>query len=151
MADKLIKRAAELMREQAAVYVRLNSLCRQLNAALVGGDPDSIESLARTGEQELLGLRARQAQITSALSQFAAMRTASPDRTPLSAATRTAFEAASNELTSRACEFQQTRGRAAALAINGVVFSGACIEMCGVQPTTYGAPYVRRKESRPWA
>jgi hypothetical protein len=48
-------------------------------------------------------------------------------------------------------DFQQTRERAAALATNGAAFAAVCIEMCGVQPTTYRAPYARYGEGRPWA
>jgi hypothetical protein len=151
MPDKVINRASGLMREQTAAYRRLAAVCEQLIAALVRGEAEPIESLTRAGQAELLGLRSRLAQITSALSSFAAMRNAAPDRTPISAETREQFEAASNDLISTVRDFERVRARASALAINGAAFAGACIEMCGVQPTTYNAPYARRGDGRPWA
>lgn len=151
MSDQVIQRAAELMREQAAAYRRLNSLCEQLTVALVRGEAEQIEAMTRTSEAELLSLRARLAQITSTLSSFATARAAGPNQSPISAEVRTAFESASNDLITMARNFQRTRARAAALAFNGISFSGAFIEMCGVQPTTYGAPYARRGGNRPWA
>lgn len=151
MPDQVVHRAAELMREQATAYRRLNSVCEHLGAALVRGEPEQIESLTRAAEGELLNLRARLAQITSALTSFASMRAAAPDRTPVSPEVRAAFESASNDLIAMARDFQRARARTAALAINGAAFAGACIEMCGVQPTTYGAPYMRRGDGRPWA
>lgn len=151
MPDKVINRAADLMIEQAASYRRLDSLCAHLGGALLHGESEQVESYTRAGEKELLSLRARLAQITSALSSFAAMRAASPNTTPVSEQVRARFEAASKELIAAAESFQRTRARTTALAINGVAFSGAMIEMCGMQPTTYNAPYVRRGEGRPWA
>ena len=64
------------------------------------------------------------------------------------------FESASAELTRMATEFARTQRRAAALANGGATFSSACIEQCGVQPTTYRAPYAARaagSEVRAWA
>jgi hypothetical protein len=151
MSDKVIQRAAELMREQAAAYRRLNSLGEQLSVALVHGEVEQIESMTRTAEAELLSLRARLAQITTTLSSFAATRAATPNQTPISAEVRATFEESSNELIVTARNFQRTRARAAALAVNGGAFAGAFIAMCGVQPTTYGAPYARRGGARPWA
>jgi hypothetical protein len=151
MSDQVIHRAAELMKDQAAAYRRLNSLCEQLTTVLMHGEVEQIEALVRAAEAELLSLRARLAQITAALSSFAATRAAASHQTPVSAEARAAFEGASSELIAMARNFQRTRGRASALAINGVSFAGAFIEMCGVQPTTYGAPYARRGGGRLWA
>jgi hypothetical protein len=151
MSDQVIHRAAELMKEQAAAYRRLNLLCEQLTAALMRGEVEQIESLTRANEAELLTLRARLAQITAALSSFAAARAAGGQPTPVSAEARSAFESASTDLIAMARNFQRARARAAALAVNGVSFAGAFIEMCGVPPTTYGAPYARRGGKRPWA
>jgi hypothetical protein len=148
MPDRIINRAADLMREQATAYRRLKAACDLLAAALVRGDPEQIETLTRTGEKELLGLRSRLAQITSTLSSFAALRASAPDKTPVSEDVRGSFETASKELISRARDFQSVHGRTAALAINGIAFAGVCIEMCGVQPTTYNGPYGRRASIR---
>ena len=62
MLDELIQNAAKLMREQAAAYRRLDSACHQLAAALVSGQPETIESLTRAGEGELLKMRYRNLQ-----------------------------------------------------------------------------------------
>jgi hypothetical protein len=150
MAGGLIYRASELMQQQAAAYRRFNLICERLAAALIRGDLEQIEALTRSGEGELLGLRSRLAQLTSTLTSFAARRSSAADCSPVSPEARAAFESASNELMMRARAFQQTRARVAALATNGVAFATACIEMCGVQPTTYSAPYVRRADSRRW-
>lgn len=139
------------MKEQAAAYRRLTVLCEHLSGALMRGEVEQIESLTRANEAELLSLRARLAQITAALSSFAAARAAASSQTPVSAEARTAFESASTDLIAMARNFQRTQRRAAALAVNGVSFAGAFIEMCGVPPTTYGAPYARRGGNRSWA
>ena len=107
MSDQVIQRAAELMREQAAAYRRLNSLCEQLTVALVRGEAEQIEAMTRTSEAELLSLRARLAQITSTLSSFAAARAAGPNQLPISAEVRTTFESASNDLIAMARTFQR--------------------------------------------
>ncbi|HUK90774.1 MAG TPA: hypothetical protein VLZ81_10270 [Blastocatellia bacterium] len=143
MPDKVIHQAAELMRDQAVAYQKLVLLTEQLTSALVCGDLHQIESLTRAGQSELLRLRSRLAQTTAILSQFAASRQSAPDRASISQEARTEFESASDEVLRQARLFQRSRGRAAALAMNGVAYAGACIEMCGVKPTTYGAPYVR--------
>ena len=149
--DKLIHRAAELMREQAAAYARLDSACAQLTAALVRGVPESIESLTRAGESELLKMRARLVQVMASLTDFADARAKHPNAGSITAETRALFEGASQELLAAARSFQRTQQRAAALSHNGTSFASACIEMCGVPPTTYRAPYARRGEGKQWA
>ncbi|HKX33339.1 MAG TPA: hypothetical protein VJ302_37020 [Blastocatellia bacterium] len=151
MLDDLIRNAAKLMGEQAAAYRRLDSACLQLAAALVNAQPETIDSLTRAGEGELLKMRARLVQLMTALASFADARSQGEKQTPLSAETRTLFREASRELLAAAQHFQRSRTRAAALANNGATFASVGIESCGVTPTTYRAPYARRGEGRPWA
>jgi hypothetical protein len=150
MLTELINRAADLMHEQAASYTRLDSVCGQLISALVRGAPEVVESLTRAGESELLRMRARLVQITSTLTSFAEARARSNDSGSIGNEARLKFEAASQELLNAAHKFQVTQARAAALAANGASFVTACIETCGVPPTTYRAPYARRGDNR-WA
>src|SRR3954468_21210902 len=151
MSDTLIRQAAHLMQEQAAAYGRLEAACAQLNAALVRGEPSAIESLTRAGEGELLKMRSRLLQLMGALTAFADSRAKSPEGSQLSAETRELFESASGELLRVARDFERTRGRVAPLANNGSTFVTACIQTCGIQPTTYRAPYARRGEAKAWA
>jgi hypothetical protein len=151
MSANLIQRATELIQEQTAAFRRLDAACAQLAAALVRDAPELIESLTRTGESELLKMRSRLVQIMSTLSAFAEARAQSSEAAPLGAEQRAAFEQASCELIEAATAFQTTQQRAAALALNGATFAAACIEHCGIPPTTYRAPYARRGEGRPWA
>lgn len=141
MPEELIQQTAGLMREQAAAYRRLTSACEQLTASLVRGAPETVTSLVRAGEGELLHMRARLIKIMSSLTAYADRRAQSASAPPLSAEARAEFGQASNELLESARSFQGVRARASALAANGSNFTGACIEMCGVQPTTYRAPY----------
>jgi ATP-dependent Clp protease ATP-binding subunit ClpA len=151
MSDTLIQQAARLMQEQAAAYGRLNTACSQLGAALVRGEPSVIESLTRAGESEMLKMRSRLLQLMSTLTTFADARAKSPESSKLTAETRAMFESASGELTRAARDFTRTRERTSALANNGSTFATACIQTCGIQPTTYRAPYARRGEGRAWA
>jgi len=151
MSDTLIQQAARLMQEQVAAYQRLDGACVQLSAALVRGEPSIIESLTRAGESEMLKMRSRLLQLMSTLTAFADARATSPESNRLTPETRASFEKASTELMRVAHDFERTRTRAAALANNGSTFTTACIQTCGIQPTTYRAPYARRGEASRWA
>jgi hypothetical protein len=94
-------------------------------------------------------MRSRLVRLMAALGSFADARSAAPS-TPISPEARSAFGSASQELLQAARDFQQTQARAAALATNGASFSAVFIELCGVPPTTYRAPYARRGEGK-WA
>ena len=139
------------MREQAAAYRQLDAACAQLSAALVRGEPSLIESVTGVGESELLRMRSRLVQIMSALTAFAEARAGAGGGGALSAETRATFESASSEMLRSARSFQRARMNASALATSGATFAAACIETCGVQPTTYRAPYARRGEAQTWA
>jgi hypothetical protein len=152
MTDDLIKEAASLMEEQAREYARLEAACNELSESLIQGAPSAVESMTQNGEVVLVRMRSRLVRIIRVLTDFAEARNSALDNfQPLSPAARTEFETASNNLMSAAQQFQQTRVRAAALTTGGSTFATACIEMCGIQPTTYRGPYARSGETKPWA
>jgi len=151
MLDPLIQNATKLMREQAAAYRRLDAACLQLCGALVNGEPENIESLTRAGEGELLTMRSRLVELMTALSVFADRRGDGDTQQLLSEETRRGFRDASGELVKAARAFQKTQARAAAVARNGATFASTNLEICGIPPTTYRAPYARRGEVKGWA
>ncbi len=151
MTDTPIRETTKLMEEQARCYAELDLSCSQLCEALIKGDLVAIETMTRNGETELFPMRARLVRIVRALTVFAEARAISPDTSSLSPETRAAFEAASTSLLKAARNFQRTRARAAALTTSGATFATACIEVCGIQPSTYRGPYSRNAEVRPWA
>lgn len=151
MPDDFIQHAARLMREQANAYRQLNSATEMLAAALVNGAPALIASVTRAGESDLFKMRSRLVQIVSTLTAFSDQRAQSEQTIPISAEARSTFETASAELMEAARTFERTRRRTASLANNGAGFYAACIESCGVLPTTYRAPYARRGEANTWA
>lgn len=146
MHDDLIQKVAELMTEQTAAYARLESATTQLSAALVRNEPQAIESLTRAGESELMRMRARLVEITSALTQFAEIRASQIEKTALDPKAREQFETAAKTLLDIAREFKKMCDRATNLANGGSSFTSACIQMCGVPPSTYRAPVLRYAE-----
>lgn len=146
MHDDLIRKVAELMTEQTASYTRLESATAQLAAALAKNDPQAIESLTRAGESELLRMRVRLVEITSALTKFAEIRAAQEEKVALDPQAREEFETAAKNLLELAREFRKICDRASNLARGGSSFSSACIQMCGVPPSTYRAPVLRYSE-----
>lgn len=150
MCDELVQAATRLMNEQADDFSKLEAACRRLTEALVKGEPSAIDSLTRAGEVELLQMRARLVRIIQSLTTFAETRAASPQQ-KLSPESRADFEAASKSLLTAARKFQRTRETAVALTNSGSTFATACIEFCGIQPTTYNGPYSRNGDARPWA
>jgi hypothetical protein len=150
MLDDLIQNAAKLMKEQAAAYGRLDSACHQLVGALVKGKPEDIESLTRAAEGELLKMRVRLGQMMTALTAFAERRAEGEGEPALTPETRIAFRKSSNELLRAAQEFQRIQARATATATNGASLATAGIQLRGVEPITYRAPYTRRGEGNTW-
>lgn len=146
MHDDLIKKVAELMTEQTAAYARLESATMQLTAALSRNEPQQIESLTRAGDSELLRMRARLVEITSALTKFAEIRASQTEKIALDPQAREQFETAAKQLLEHAREFKKLSDRAASLAHGGSSFTSACIQMCGVPPSTYRAPILRYSE-----
>jgi hypothetical protein len=151
MTDSPILITTKLMEEQARGYVQLEISCTELCEALIHGQPAAIEALTRNGENELFPMRARLVRIVRSLTIFAEARALAPLTSSLSPEARAAFETASNSLLQAAKNFQRTRARAAALTTSGATFATACIEVCGIPPSTYRGPYARNAEVRPWA
>lgn len=143
MQDDLIRKIAKLMTEQCAAYASLESVTAQLIAALSRCEPNSIESLSRAGETELTRMRVRLLEITSALTGFAEIRKNQTESLPLDTNARERFESSANALLETARNFGQTAERATNLALGGSSFATACIQVCGVSPTTYRAPILK--------
>lgn len=143
MHDELIRKVAELMNQQAEAYARLESATAQLSEALTRNEPSAIETLTRTGEAELLRMRSRLVEITSALTKFAEIRASESDKKPLDAQAREQFETAAKKLLDLAKTFKILCERATTLAHGGSSFTSACIQMCGVPPSTYRPPVLR--------
>ena len=146
MQDDLIQKVAGLMNEQLQGYGRLESATAQLCAAMTRGETEGIESLSKAGESELLRMRSRLLEITSALTKFAELRAAQAEKIPLAADVREQFESAAKKLLEAARNFQKVSGQASSLAIGGSSFATACIQMCGIPPTTYQAPVLKYAE-----
>jgi hypothetical protein len=143
MQDEMIRKIAQLMTEQSAAYSSLESLTTQLIAALTRSEPNSIESLSRTGETELFRMRSRLLEITTTLTEFSEFRARETEPAPLDPDAREKFETAVSELLQAARTFAKTGRRAGALALGGSSFAAAGIQMCGVPPTTYRAPILK--------
>jgi hypothetical protein len=150
MGEDMILQATELMREQTDAYRRLNSATTELSGALANSNPTAVAALVRAGEGELLDMRARLLRLMFKLTAFADKRATTPNEPSISASTRAAFSQASQELQTAARDFQRNNGHAAALAINGAIFASVSIELFGIQPSTYRAPYTRRGEGKAW-
>ena len=143
MQDDLIQKIAKLMGEQSAAYTSLDSLTNHLISSLTQGDPGQIESLSRAGESELFKMRSRLLEITTLLTDFADLKSARTEPNPIDTDVRQQFEKSANILLDTARQFEKTVGRATSLALSGSSFAAANIQMCGVEPTTYGAPVLR--------
>jgi tRNA U55 pseudouridine synthase TruB len=143
MQDELIRRIASLMAEQSAAYASLQSLTTQLIGALTRSEPLAIESLSKTGESEMLRMRARLLEITSALTDFGRMRSLNPDAPKLDTTAREEFEREAQNLLAAARKYDKTAKRGATLALGGSSFAAAAIQMCGVPASTYRAPVIK--------
>jgi hypothetical protein len=146
MQNELIQKVANLMDEQTSAYTRLQSATTQLAVALVQGEPDTVESLSRAGETELLRMRARLLEIISALTEFSEMRAEGVEKEPLEKFIREQFDTAAKQLIGSAKDFQKVANRCTSLALGGTAFSSACIQVCGISPSTYGAPVLKYAE-----
>jgi hypothetical protein len=146
MHDELIRKVTDLMNEQTAAYTRLKSATNLLSASLVRGEPESIESLTRAGESELLRMRSRLLEITSALTNFAELRAQENVKSTLELSLREQFDTAAKELLTASRDYQKIAKRAGSLARGGSSFTTACIQQCGVSPSTYRAPVLKYAE-----
>lgn len=151
MANDLVREAAHLMDEQAGDYEHLEAACALLCEAFVTGEAKAIDTMTRSAEVTLHRMRARLVRIIRSLTAFADARAAMADVNPLSPAVRSEFDTASTKLMAAARRFVSTGARAALLTSSGATFAAACIETCGIQPTTYRQPYARHGEVRGWA
>ena len=143
MHDELIRKVADLMSEESSAYERLESAVNQLSTALIHGEANTVESLTRAGETELMRMRSRLLDITSTLTTFAELRMQETEKSPLNAEAREQFEIAAKRLIEVAKSFQKLSSKAASLALGGSSFSSACVQMCGVPPMTYRAPVLK--------
>lgn len=146
MQNELIKKVANLMDDQTSAYTRLQSATAQLAAALTQGEPNTIESLSRSGETELMRMRARLLEMISALTDFSEMRAGETEKIPLDKFIREQFDTAAKQLIEAAGNFQRAANRCANLAQGGSSFSSACLQVCGVPATTYRAPVLKYAE-----
>ncbi len=131
------------MTDQHEAFARLELATAELSSAMVGGEPAVIESLARAGESELSRMRSILLKITSALTDFAEMRASQTEKLPLDPNIRNDFERSAKQLLEAGYQFQRLCRRASSLAVGGSSYATACIQMCGVPPTTYRAPVLR--------
>lgn len=143
MQDQLIQEVANLMSEQTASYKQLEAATKNLSVALTQGEPNKIENLTREGEKELLQMRSRLLDITSKLTKFAEIRAKQTENLPLEKKVREQFEESAKKLLEIAKEFERLTLRATNLALSGSSFATACIQVCGLPPTTYNAPILK--------
>lgn len=158
-SDGLLANVSRLMREQQTAYVRLDKLARNLTAQLVNGSPETIERTVKIGNIELFKMRARLVEMMNTLTAFADARRGnsninsnnfvSSNQPPLAAEARDDFERASKSLLEAARRFAALSKQLAALARNGSSFTSANIEFCGIQPSTYRAPYAPNSRQPP--
>lgn len=144
MQDQLIQEVAVLMSEQSESYKRLESATKKLSVALTQGEPNNIEKITRDGETELLQMRSRLLEITSKLTAFAEARALQPENPPLEKSVREQFEESAKTLLEIAKEFERLTLKATNLALSGSSFATACIQFCGLPPTTYNAPILKQ-------
>lgn len=146
MQEELILKIANLMTEQSAAFRSLENVTNQLNGALVRCEPNSIESLSRAGESELMRMRSRLLEITTSLSAFSDLNRQENAPQKITPDTREKFEAAANTLLDCARDFQKLNQRGANLALAGSSFATACIQICGVPASTYRAPVMKYQQ-----
>ena len=143
MQEDLIKKIANLMSEQAAAFSSLESLTKQLISVLIRSEPNNIESLSRAGETELMRMRARLLEITNDLTAFSEINRQENYQSTISPEVREKFESAANILLEAARNYQKVSKRTENLAHSGSSFATACIQICGVPPSTYRAPVLK--------
>lgn len=143
MQEDLIKKIANMMSEQAAAFTSLESLTKQLIAVLIRSEPHNIEFLSRAGETELMRMRSRLLEITTSLTTFSEINRQENFKSTISAEVREKFEAAANVLLEAARNYQKIGKRTENLAHSGSSFATACIQICGVPPSTYRPPVLK--------
>ena len=139
--NKILASVAEFMREQSEAYENLDAITRKLSNALVQSDLPLIEKYTKKGESELTRMRSKLLDIMSSLTKFAEQRSSEDQK--LEAQTKESFEACASELIEKAREFKRLIDKTANLALAGSSFAAACIQTCGVPPTTYNKPVLK--------
>ena len=134
------------MGEQTSAYSRLESATAQLSTVMMQGEPAAVETLSKAGEKELLKMRSRLLEITSALTEFAELRGRQTEKEPLNPEAREQFENSAKSLLAAAKSYQRTAGRASSLALGGASFAKPCIQKCRLPPTTYKAAVLKYAE-----
>ena len=146
--EKLIVRVTELMQELTNTYQKLANICENLATAFVKGQTESVELLTRSGQGELLQVRAKLSQITNLLTTFTHQQANRKDSNSLNAQEKNNFELASKALIVAAKNFRQICQKTAPLAINGIAFANVCFDIYGIESTTYHEPYsIRRNKT----
>lgn len=140
--DNILASVSNFMNEQAEAYSVLDSATRKLSNALVQSDLPLIDKYTREGESELTRMRSRMLEIMSALTQFAEQRAA--DAQKLDPQIKEQFEQCAKQLIEKARDFKSLADKTANLALAGSSFASACIQVCGVPPTTYNKPVLNR-------
>jgi len=143
MQEEIILKIANLMTEQATAFTSLEALTNQLVGALVRCEPTAIETFSRTGETELRRMRSRLLEITTSLTTFSEINRRENHQSTIGAEAREKFETAANILLEAARNYQKVSRRTENLAVSGSSFANACIEICGVLPSTYRAPVIK--------
>lgn len=146
MQNDLIKQVAALMNEQAEAYERLETATKSLTSALTNGNTNLIESLTKSGEAELTKMRSRLLEITSTLTKFAESRQQQENNTPLTPEVRDEFDEAAQRLLEVARNFEALAAKTTSLSVGGSSFAIACIQKCGIPPTTYKSPVLKYSE-----
>lgn len=143
--DQLLNDVANLMRKQGEAYTLLEASTSLLSAALISGDLVAVEKHTREGERELTRMRSGLLEIMSTLTRFAEQRPA--EGTKLDIGIKREFETSAKALIEKAREFKRLAERTANLALGGSSFAAACIQGCGIPPSTYNKPVLRRTEA----
>ncbi|NNE65153.1 MAG: hypothetical protein HKN33_01190 [Pyrinomonadaceae bacterium] len=141
--NQILATVTGFMREQGEAYENLDAITRKLSTAMVQNDLPSIEKLTKRGESELTRMRSKLLDIMSSLTKFAEQRPSENEK--LDAQTKDAFDQCARDLIEKAREFKRLVDRTANLALAGSSFAAACIQTCGVPPTTYNKPVLKQQ------
>lgn len=143
--DSLLDVVSSTMDSQAEAYEALTATVQRLSSALVTGELSAIETLTRQGEKELTKMRALLLEIMTKLTRFAEERAASESK--LEQQIKERFEASAKQLIEIANEFEAVSKVAGGLALSGTSYTNACVQECGVVPSTYKKPILRYSEA----
>ena len=143
--DNLLEVVSAAMDTQAEAYASLSATTKRLSSALIAGELSTIENLTRQGEKELTQMRSLLLEIMTKLTRFAEERAASGNK--LDEQVKERFEKSAKALIEIANEFETISTVAGGLALSGTSFTNACVQECGVTPSTYKKPILRYTEA----